>query len=63
MKNRPITNAPRAEETLVHYFRTLFEAAGLNWRSDNELEIGEAVKDIIAAAVEETARDIKQGGA
>ena len=60
------TRADEATDTLIFYFRTLYEAAGLDWGWDNACEIRAAVNDIVAdavgQAVEEATRDLKQGG-
>jgi len=60
------TRADEATDTLIWYFRTLYEAAGLDWGWDNASEIKVAVNNIIAdavrEAVEEATRDLKQGG-
>jgi hypothetical protein len=39
-----------AKSTLVHYFRLLFEKSGINWHSDNRVEIEEIIDLIIDAA-------------
>ena len=39
-----------AIDLLNFYMRTVFKAAGLNWNSDNDVEIQELVKAIIDAA-------------
>ncbi len=46
--------APRAQakHLLVHYFRLLFERAGLPFESDNQVELEEIVDSIIQAAIE-----------
>lgn len=41
-----------AKQTLVHYFKLLFEASGVRWNEDNEAEIEGVVDDIIAGAME-----------
>lgn len=43
-----------AQQTLTHYLRTAFEAAGLRWDSDNQAEVEGIVDSIIEAAKEET---------
>ena len=39
-----------AVSTLVFYFRTLFERAGIAWHDENEDEIRSIVNDILEAA-------------
>lgn len=39
-----------AQVVLVHYFKTAFQAAGLNWNADNEQEVESAIDAIIRAA-------------
>lgn len=44
----------RATDMLVHYFREAFVAAGLNWNSDNDVEVAsivDAIDDMITAAI------------
>jgi hypothetical protein len=41
-----------AEDYLAHYFKTVFEAAGLLWISDNAAEMG-----VIVDALHEMVRD------
>jgi mannitol-1-phosphate/altronate dehydrogenase len=43
-----------AQGLLRHYFQQVYEHAGLNWTSDNHLEINSIVDRIVDAAVEET---------
>lgn len=40
----------QAVGTLSHYFRTVFEAAGIKWNGDNEAEIESIVDNLIEAA-------------
>lgn len=42
----------KAADLLIHYFRTVFEKAGLKWDSDNDAEIYEAVVAIVQSAIE-----------
>lgn len=42
----------RAAELLAHYFRIVFEKAGLKWDSDNDAEIRSAVEAIVESALE-----------
>jgi hypothetical protein len=49
----------RAKRLLVHYFRTVFEAAGLRWDSDNQAEIETAVEYLIDAAAQSALDRIK----
>lgn len=42
-----------AHQLLTHYFRTAFEGANLDWDSDYEDEIAEAVDHIVKAAAAE----------
>ena len=39
-----------ATSLLVHYFRTLFNAQGLQWNDDNTAEISQLVECIISVA-------------
>jgi hypothetical protein len=39
----------RAKDLLTHYFRLLFNASGLKWDSDNQVEIDQVVDEIIQA--------------
>ena len=43
-------NNTMAAHTLKHYFRTMFEAQGLKWDSDNDAEIDGVVEGIILTA-------------
>lgn len=49
--------AGTAEDLLVYYLRTLFQASGLNWDSDNDTEI----RELIQAIVSEAKHQIKEG--
>ena len=56
----------KAKSTLVHYFRTVWQKAGLKWDSDNVTEV-EGIVDDISAGVrreieeqEEDAEEIRQ---
>lgn len=40
----------KAIESFIHFFKVLFEAADLTWRSDNAMEIEIAVQNIIDVA-------------
>lgn len=42
----------QAEDLLVHYFRLVFEKAGLRFDSDSEMEIRSIVQSILIAAIE-----------
>lgn len=46
----------KAKDTLVHYFRTVFEEAGLKWDSDNVAEVEGIVDDIASGLEAERAR-------
>lgn len=39
----------RAKALLIHYFKTLFEAQGLQWNEDNESEIADIIDAILEA--------------
>jgi polyhydroxyalkanoate synthesis regulator phasin len=39
--------------TLVHYFKTAFESAGLKWTEDNQQEITEAIADLEQAVFDD----------
>lgn len=41
-----------AADILVHYFRQVYEKAGLGWSSDNEVEVRGIVDDLVQAAIE-----------
>ena len=41
-----------AKRTLVHYFRVVFDAAGLQWTSDNEGEVEGIIDDVLDASKE-----------
>ena len=60
------TRADEATETLIFYFRTLYEAAGLDWGWENSVEIREAVNNIVADAVrlaiEGATRELRRDG-
>ncbi len=42
----------QAADTLAWYFKKVFEEAGLQWNSDNDMEVRQIVDDIIQAAIE-----------
>jgi hypothetical protein len=42
----------RAKDLLVHYFKVVFERAGIPWDGDNIIEIEQIVDEIIQAAIE-----------
>ena len=44
----------KAKSTLVHYFRTVWQEAGLKWDSDNVTEVEGIVDDIAAGIRAET---------
>jgi len=48
---RRVQARKEATELLTHYFRTVWERAGLTWTSDNYAEI-EALVDALVAAAE-----------
>lgn len=53
----------QAKSTLVHYFQTAFEAAGLKWDSDNVTEVEGIVDDIsmgIRKEIDEQAEDSEE---
>lgn len=37
-----------ASDTLVHYFKMVWEEAGLQWNADNESEIAGIIEDIVS---------------
>jgi hypothetical protein len=39
-----------ATHLLIHYMRTAWEAAGLNWDSDNDSEVEQLVEAIVNAS-------------
>jgi len=49
----------RAKSTLLHYFHTVFEAAGLNWSSDNVAEVEGVVDDIYEAVTEQAKEELR----
>lgn len=53
----------KAKSTLVHYFRTVWQEAGLKWDSDNVTEIEGIVEDIAAGVrreIEEQEEDAEE---
>lgn len=42
-----------AQNLLSHYFKQLYEAAGLVWNSDSEAEMGEIIEAIKSAVISE----------
>lgn len=58
-----MTRLEQAKSTLVHYFRTLFEANGLKWDSDNVTEVEGIVDDIsmgVRKEIDEEAQDSEE---
>jgi hypothetical protein len=51
-------DASSAQDTLVHYFRTVWEQAGLPWIADNETEVRGIVRRIVDASVKAARHDI-----
>lgn len=47
-------NKERAVNSLTHYLKTAWEAAGLSWGDDNNLEVEQIVGDIIEEATTST---------
>lgn len=47
----------KAKEKLIFYFRQLYEKSGLQWDTDNRVEIIEIVECIIEAAVMKAKED------
>lgn len=45
--------AERASSTLCRYFKMAFEAVGLEWYPENQVEVENAVIDLINAAQDE----------
>lgn len=48
-----------AASLLTHYFRTVFEAAGLEWNSDNTGEVEQIVHQLAAAAREQAEAEVR----
>lgn len=43
--------ASDAKATLVYYFQTVWEAAGLKWTAENVLEVEDAIDALIDSAL------------
>lgn len=48
-----------AADLLAHYFRTAFEAAGLEWGGDNAAEMEEIAYQLAAAAREQAKAEVE----
>lgn len=56
-----MTYEKQAQNLLSHYFKQLYEAAGLVWNNDSEAEMGEIVEAIKSAVISE--QEVLQCGA
>lgn len=48
-----------AANLLTHYFRTAFEAAGLEWDGDNTVEMEEIIHQLAAVAREQADAEVE----